>query len=121
MRMTYLKNGETLSLDSALCTGCRECIEVCPHAVFDMQGGKAIIADRLSCMECGACMKNCASGAIRVKAGVGCAAAVIQGMIRGTEPACSCGKADTKGVSADTKGVTTDTRGPAAGSKAGCC
>ena len=114
MRMTYLKNGETLSLNSALCTGCRDCIEVCPHAVFDMQGGKAMIADRLSCMECGACMKNCAAGAIKVKAGVGCAAAVIQGMLRGTEPACSCGKADTKGV-------TTEAKGAAVGSKAGCC
>ncbi len=107
MRMTYLKNGETLSLDRALCTGCRECIEVCPHAVFDMEGGKATIADRLSCMECGACMKNCAAGAIKVKAGVGCAAAVIQGMLRGTEPTCSCGRAETEGA--------------ATGSKAGCC
>jgi NAD-dependent dihydropyrimidine dehydrogenase PreA subunit len=105
--MTYLKNGETLSLNSALCTGCRECIEVCPHAVFAMEGGRAMIADRLSCMECGACMKNCPAGAIRVKAGVGCAAAVIQGMLRGTEPACSCGRAGAESA--------------ATGSKASCC
>lgn len=103
MRMTYLKNGETLSLNGALCTGCRECIEVCPHAVFDMEGGKAVIADHLSCMECGACMKNCAAGAIRVKAGVGCAAAVIQGMLRGTEPSCACGGSETKGAAASSK------------------
>ena len=107
MRMTYLKNGETLSLNSALCTGCRECMDVCPHAVFDMRGGKAVIADRLSCMECGACMRNCASGAITVKAGVGCAAAVIQGMIRGTEASCSCGKGRTERA--------------APGAKTGCC
>jgi len=107
VRMTYLKNGETLFLNSALCTGCRECIEVCPHAVFEMQGRKAMIADRLACMECGACMKNCAAGAIKVKAGVGCAAAVIQGMLRGTEPSCSCGRAETESA--------------AAGSKASCC
>jgi NAD-dependent dihydropyrimidine dehydrogenase PreA subunit len=107
MRMTYMKNGETLSLDSALCTGCRECIDVCPHAVFDMERGRAVIIDRLSCMECGACMKNCPAGAIRVQAGVGCATAVIQGMLRGTEPSCSCGCAGTKGA--------------AAASKADCC
>ena len=90
MKLRYLLNGETLSLDTGLCTGCRECIEVCPHAVFAMADGKATIADRESCMECGACMRNCAAGAITVKAGVGCAAAVLNGIIRGTEPSCGC-------------------------------
>ena len=103
MRMTYLKNGETLFLNSALCTGCRECIDVCPHAVLTMADGKAVIQDREACMECGACMKNCAAGAIRVKAGVGCAAAVIQGMLRGTEPTCSCGSSETQSAAAGTK------------------
>jgi NAD-dependent dihydropyrimidine dehydrogenase PreA subunit len=88
--MTYLKNGETLSLNGELCTGCGECIEVCPHAVFMIKDGKAAIADREACMECGACALNCAPGAIKVKAGVGCAAAVLKGMIRGTAPACGC-------------------------------
>jgi NAD-dependent dihydropyrimidine dehydrogenase PreA subunit len=91
MKMRYLMNGDTLSLKRELCTGCGECIEVCPHAVFALSAGKAVIADQEACMECGACMKNCAAGAISVKAGVGCAAAVIQGMLRGTEPACGCG------------------------------
>ncbi len=97
MKMRYLKNGETLSLDVALCNGCRECIEVCPHAVFAMNDGKARIADRESCMECGACMRNCASGAIRVKAGVGCAAAIIKGMIPGGEPTCGCSAGTASG------------------------
>jgi hypothetical protein len=42
-------------------------------------------------MECGACAMNCAPGAITVRAGVGCAAAVITGALRGTEPTCDCG------------------------------
>jgi NAD-dependent dihydropyrimidine dehydrogenase PreA subunit len=88
MKSGYLSNGETLSLEEALCTGCRECIEVCPHACFEMRDGKAAIADRGSCMECGACMMNCAAGAIRVRAGVGCAVAVLAGILRGAEPAC---------------------------------
>jgi len=88
MKMSYLKSGETLSLDTDKCNGCRECIEVCPHAVFAISEGKSQIVDRGACMECGACARNCASSAIVVKAGVGCAAAIIGGMLRGSEPGC---------------------------------
>jgi NAD-dependent dihydropyrimidine dehydrogenase PreA subunit len=88
MRLRYLRNGESLTLDRGLCRGCRQCIEVCPHAVFAMDGGRSSIRDRGACMECGACAKNCASGAITVRAGVGCATAIIGGMLRGTEPTC---------------------------------
>ena len=100
MRMTYIMNGQTLSLSAERCNGCRECVEVCPHAVFAMKDGRAVIVDREACMECGACAQNCASGAIRVRAGVGCASAVIQGMLRGTQPTCGCGGGDaSKGPS----------------------
>jgi len=97
MKLSYLKNGETLVLDSVRCNGCRECIEVCPHAVFAMIGGTSQIVDRGACMECGACARNCAPGAITVKAGVGCAAAIIGGMLRGTEPTCGCGSGKSGG------------------------
>jgi NAD-dependent dihydropyrimidine dehydrogenase PreA subunit len=90
MKMRYLMNGNTLKLDSTLCNGCGECREVCPHGVFDIQAAKAVIVDRESCMECGACMKNCAPGALSVKAGVGCAGAIIRGLVTGTEPTCGC-------------------------------
>jgi ferredoxin len=49
---------------------------------------RARIDDRDACMECGACAKNCAEGALTVGAGVGCAAAIIYGAIKGTEPSC---------------------------------
>jgi NAD-dependent dihydropyrimidine dehydrogenase PreA subunit len=110
MKLSYLKNGETLVLDPSRCNGCRECIEVCPHAVFEMAAGKARIADRGACMECGACARNCASAAIAVTAGVGCAAAIIGGMLRGTEPSCGCGGSSRASASC----------APAAG-KTGCC
>ena len=42
-------------------------------------------------MECGACALNCAQDAIYVKSGVGCAAGIIEGILRGTEPTCGCG------------------------------
>lgn len=80
--MQYLKNSITLQYFKEKCTGCKRCTEVCPHAVFEIKDRKAVITDINSCMECGACQKNCDYNAISVKAGVGCAEAVINGMLR---------------------------------------
>lgn len=88
--MTYLKDVVSLELDTEKCTGCRMCIMVCPHEVFELIEKKATIIDRDRCMECGACMRNCSEGAIKVNAGVGCATAVIYGFMKGTEPECGC-------------------------------
>ena len=88
MTMTYMKNGETLALDEAACIGCGACVDVCPHAVFRVESGKASVEKRGACMECGACARNCPVGAISVKAGVGCAGAIIIGKLRGTAPTC---------------------------------
>lgn len=90
MMMQYLKNVVTLEYDPELCTGCGRCIEVCPHEVFEKAGKVVKVRNRDRCIECGACMMNCAFKAIRVQAGVGCAAAVLNGMIRNQEPSCDC-------------------------------
>jgi len=88
--MRYLRAVVTLTLDTERCTGCGRCLEVCPRGVFIKDSRKVTIDDRDRCIECGACVMNCAFGALSVNAGVGCAAAVINGLIRGTEPDCGC-------------------------------
>jgi ferredoxin len=89
--LTYLKNVVTLHLDSEKCNGCAICTSVCPHDVFAMKDKKALIQYKDLCMECGACAMNCSTGALTVKSGVGCAAGIITGILRGTEPTCDCG------------------------------
>jgi len=89
--LRYLSNVVTLELDARKCNGCRLCIAVCPHAVLAVENGRARIADRDACIECGACARNCEGGALSVRAGVGCAAGVLAGLIRGTEATCDCG------------------------------
>ncbi len=100
----YLKNGESLELDSLHCTGCGACVDVCPHAVLvigeraacddedDTPSSDEVarIVNRAACMECGACAKNCPVRAIKVESGVGCAQAIILGKLRGTAPDCDC-------------------------------
>lgn len=88
--MQYLRNVVTLTLDTRQCNGCGMCVEVCPHGVFVVEDRKARIIDRDACMECGACARNCTSEALSVHAGVGCAAAVLNGMFRGGPPTCDC-------------------------------
>ena len=91
MVLKYIPNVVTLELSVEKCNGCRMCVEVCPQAVLAVENGKARIVDRDACMECGACAMNCPPEALSVRRGVGCAAGVIVGILRGTEPTCDCG------------------------------
>lgn len=96
-RHVYLKEVSTLALDVDKCSGCMKCIEVCPHEVFEMRNKKASIIDKDRCMECGACAINCPDGALFVRSGVGCAAGIINGILRNTEPTCGCSSGDSVG------------------------
>jgi NAD-dependent dihydropyrimidine dehydrogenase PreA subunit len=89
--MRYLADVASLEFFEEKCTGCGRCVEVCPHGVFELSDEKARVVDRDGCMECGACAGNCAFGAIKVGAGVGCACAIINSMVSGGEPSCDCG------------------------------
>jgi ferredoxin len=88
--LRYIEGPVTLQLDVARCNGCGMCVAVCPHAVFSMAAGRAVLADRGACMECGACALNCVPEAISVDPGVGCAQAIIKGWLTGSEPNCDC-------------------------------
>ena len=62
--MKYLSDVATLKYDPEKCSGCRRCVEVCPHGVFEMRDKRAAVTDKDLCMECGACALNCEFGAI---------------------------------------------------------
>jgi ferredoxin len=47
------------------------------------------VVDRDACLECGACARNCAAGALSVRAGVGCAYAIISSRLK--RKGLSCG------------------------------
>lgn len=86
--MQYLTSYLTLQLNVERCTGCGMCTVVCPHGVFRIDQKKARILDREACIECGACALNCPADAIAVDPGVGCAEAIINGLLTGKETCC---------------------------------
>jgi NAD-dependent dihydropyrimidine dehydrogenase PreA subunit len=98
--MNYLTRDLTLSLDVNRCIGCGLCAIVCPHGVFAIENKKARLLDRDACMECGACAMNCPVEAIEVDSGVGCAEAIINGLLTGKETCCGgdccCSTTDKK-------------------------
>jgi len=89
-QLIYLKNVTTLRVDEDKCVGCGMCVTVCPHEVLNLPNGKIQIANRDACMECGSCARNCPTQAISVKAGVGCAAAVINAALGRKTNSCCC-------------------------------
>jgi ferredoxin len=88
--LRYLENVVSLKLDVDKCIGCGMCSNVCPHGVLEIENRKARITDRDACIECGACAGNCPVEALTVKAGVGCASAIIHSWLTGEEPSCDC-------------------------------
>jgi Fe-S-cluster-containing hydrogenase component 2 len=58
--------------------------------VFQLQERRALIVDKDLCIECGGCANNCEFDAIDVRSGVGCAAAVMQSLVKGGEAECGC-------------------------------
>jgi NAD-dependent dihydropyrimidine dehydrogenase PreA subunit len=122
--MKYLADTVTLAYQPELCTRCGRCVEVCPRGVFVLGPQAVEITDRDLCIECGACARNCPAAALDVQAGVGCAEAVINGMLRGGEPTCGCGgssEASPGSCGGSSEASTCGCGGSSETSSRGCC
>jgi len=60
------------------------------NAMDGWPNGRVRIKDRDACMECGACARNCPSEALKVRSGVGCAAALINAALGRNSSSCCC-------------------------------
>ena len=54
-------------IDLEECTGCENCMEVCPPEAITMADDKAVINEAL-CEECGECVPECPTEAISLPA-----------------------------------------------------
>jgi len=51
-----------VTIDVAKCTGCGDCVEVCPTEAIKVENEKAVVNDE--CADCGSCVDECPSEAI---------------------------------------------------------
>jgi ferredoxin len=111
-QLVYLKDVVTLRLEQPKCIGCGTCLHVCPRAVLSLTNGKIEIKNCDACMECGACSRNCPVDALSVRAGVGCAAAVINSALGRKKSSC---------CSIDSECSNGQSEGPTCANRADCC
>jgi len=50
-------------VDQSKCTGCGECVGVCPVEALTIKDSLCIVDDS-NCADCGACLDVCAAGAM---------------------------------------------------------
>ena len=56
-----------VTVDKDVCTGCGECVEVCPVEVFELIDDKSEPVNVDECMGCESCVEVCEDGAITVE------------------------------------------------------
>jgi NAD-dependent dihydropyrimidine dehydrogenase PreA subunit len=56
-----------VAVDRHVCTGCGECVEVCPVEVFELNDDKSEPVNADECMGCESCVEVCEAGAITVE------------------------------------------------------
>ena len=54
-------------VDHDKCTGCEECVDICPVEVFEMVDGKSEPVNAEECMGCESCVESCEAEAITVE------------------------------------------------------
>ncbi|RMD56650.1 MAG: 4Fe-4S dicluster domain-containing protein [Nitrospirae bacterium] len=55
-----------VEVDKDKCTGCEECVNVCPADVFEMVDGKSEPVNADACVFCESCVEACPEGAVTV-------------------------------------------------------
>ena len=51
-----------VNINKAKCTGCGDCVDVCPVEALSIENDKAVVNDE--CIDCGVCIDECPSGAL---------------------------------------------------------
>ena len=53
-----------ITIDESKCTGCGECVDICPAEVLTMENEKSKVAQIEECLGCESCVETCPEDAI---------------------------------------------------------
>ena len=53
-------------VDTDKCTGCEQCVELCPESVLEVKDEKCVVARPDDCQGCMSCQETCEEQAITV-------------------------------------------------------
>ena len=49
-----------INVETEKCTGCGECVDICPVEVFELQDEKSVLVNAEECVGCESCVELCA-------------------------------------------------------------
>lgn len=55
-----------VTVDEEKCTGCSECVDICPDDVYELQNEKSVPVRAEDCSGCESCIEVCEEEAITV-------------------------------------------------------
>ncbi len=55
-----------VEVDSAKCTGCGECVDICPVEVYELEDGKSAPVNPEECLGCESCVEVCETRAVSI-------------------------------------------------------
>ncbi len=53
-----------ITIDNDKCTGCGECVDICPAEVLELEKEKCVAANIEECLGCESCVETCPESAI---------------------------------------------------------
>ncbi len=56
-----------VTIDTDKCTGCGECVDICPVEVYELADGKSDPVNAEECLGCESCVEVCEFGAVAVQ------------------------------------------------------
>ncbi len=59
-----------LTIDSKLCTGCGDCIDICAVEALSLVDN-VLVVQQDECIECSACLDECSNGALSLNEATG--------------------------------------------------
>ncbi len=80
-------------VDEAACTGCGDCVEVCPAGAIALVNGRARI-DGAACAECGSCADACPPGAIAMAADLARSTEALAARVPAVAPSARASRSD---------------------------